>query len=85
MYSLSIVFDEPPAPAARDEFGFCTVLPVALRLEWMASKRQRDEMSSKHSLAGCRDVERKGDAPGLSTGWLSYSRRRRRLAIHGWG
>ena len=39
---MSIVFDEPPAPAARDEFGFCTVLPVALRLEWIASKRQRE-------------------------------------------
>lgn len=39
---MSIVFDDPPAPAARDEFGFCTVLPVALRLEWIASKRQRE-------------------------------------------
>jgi len=27
-----MVFDEPPAPAARDELGFETVLPVARRL-----------------------------------------------------
>lgn len=27
-----MVFDEPPAPAARVEFGFETVLPVARRL-----------------------------------------------------
>jgi len=26
------VFDEPPAPAARDEFGFDTVAVVARRL-----------------------------------------------------
>lgn len=32
VYSLSIVFDEPPAPAARVELGFETVLPVARRL-----------------------------------------------------
>lgn len=27
-----MVFEEPPAPAAREELGFETVLPVALRL-----------------------------------------------------
>jgi len=32
VYSLSMVFDEPPAPAARVELGFETVLPVARRL-----------------------------------------------------
>jgi len=32
VYSLSIVFDEPPAPAARVELGFDTCEPVALRL-----------------------------------------------------
>jgi len=26
-----MVFEEPPAPAAREEFGFETALPVALR------------------------------------------------------
>jgi len=31
VYSLSMVFDEPPAPAARVELGFETVLPVARR------------------------------------------------------
>jgi len=31
VYSLSIVFDEPPAPAARVELGFETVPPVARR------------------------------------------------------
>ena len=83
---MSIVFDEPPAPAERDEFGFCTVLPVALRLERIARKRQR-EMKGPVSIRW-RDVatwNAKGDAPDLSTGWLSYSRRRRRLAVHGWG
>jgi len=32
VYSLSMVLDEPPAPAARVELGFETVLPVARRL-----------------------------------------------------
>lgn len=32
VYSLSIVLLDPPAPAARDEFGLATVLPVARRL-----------------------------------------------------
>lgn len=32
VYSLSMVFDEPPAPAARVELGFETALPVARRL-----------------------------------------------------
>jgi len=31
VYSLSMVFDEPPAPADRDELGFETVFPVARR------------------------------------------------------
>ena len=32
VYSLSMVFDEPPAPAARVELGFETMFPVARRL-----------------------------------------------------
>jgi len=31
VYNLSMVFDEPPAPAARVELGFETVVPVARR------------------------------------------------------
>jgi len=31
VYNFNIVFDEPPAPAARVEFGFDTCEPVALR------------------------------------------------------
>jgi len=31
VYSLSIVLEEPPAPAARDELGLETCEPVALR------------------------------------------------------
>lgn len=36
VYSLSMVFDEPPAPAARDEFGLDTVVFVARRLARMS-------------------------------------------------
>lgn len=81
---MSIVFDEPPAPAARDEFGFCTVLLVALRLERTASKRQREKCPVSIRW---RDVAtwNTRDVPDLSTGWLGYSRRRSRLAVHGWG
>ncbi len=32
VYNLSMVFDEPPAPAARVELGFETCEPAALRL-----------------------------------------------------
>lgn len=45
VYSLSMVFDEPPAPAARVEFGFETVLPVARRL----SRRLVQFSSSPHT------------------------------------
>lgn len=33
-----MVFDDPPAPAARDELGFCTVLAAALRLYYRVEK-----------------------------------------------
>lgn len=32
VYNLSIVFEDPPAPAARDELGFDTCEPAARRL-----------------------------------------------------
>jgi len=39
VYSLSIVFDEPPAPAARDEFGRETCdAPAARRLQRMVNR-----------------------------------------------
>jgi hypothetical protein len=33
VYSLSMVFEEPPAPAARDEFGLDTCVAPARRLK----------------------------------------------------
>lgn len=52
VYSFSIVFDEPPAPAALDEFGFATCEPAARRL----TKTHQDhlkEIISKESHRVC--------------------------------
>lgn len=44
VYNLSIVFDEPPAPAERDELGFVTAdEPVALRLQMQ--RRQHSSLT----------------------------------------
>lgn len=33
VYNFNIVFEEPPAPAAREELGLAAWLPVARRLQ----------------------------------------------------
>jgi hypothetical protein len=37
VYNLSMVFEDPPAPAARDELGFDTCEPAARRLFFLLS------------------------------------------------
>ena len=55
VYSFNIVFEEPPAPAAREELGLETCEPVALRL-------QRGDVSTSELLRTTRR-----SAPNLST------------------
>ena len=49
MYSLSIVLDEPPAPAARDELGFETCDATARRLQIHTSANRLIENVTAHT------------------------------------
>jgi hypothetical protein len=43
VYNFSMVFDDPPAPAARDELGFATCDVAARRLQKKGVGRVRKE------------------------------------------
>lgn len=92
VYSLIIVFELPPAPAARGEFGASSFLPAvkaaALRLMY-SQMSQYTFLLLRFTLEGVRDEGRKsrtrvkkgggnfrGNSPQLGTSRASYTCRR---------